>query len=352
MPTVNLRTALGALLVVAIVITGTVPLPIAAQGADENSVLLDSSREKIADVSVDGQAYTIYEYENVLPYASGIEVYTNGQRVTDEAEARHVARAIAWQRAAGGLDSTDIETLRQIDESAQQINQIVTPLLDVLNQALAVIDELKQRQIAGQSAWDLVTDASPALAEFETAARELRSELQEWKTAADAVNENVPRAIDDAERIKRGENVDYSKVSQHFTASVKGTDQLQSQSAEVRDGLASTAETASRASSEVRSVPIIGGDLSQFYAQAGTQLNDASGNVGEFSDALGRQKSQLADIKATADSEEKQMMSTWNARQTAEIRVYGTLGGAVVLVFLIPLMVIGRTKQGSSSKRR
>lgn len=117
----NLRTVLGVLLVTAIVITGAVPLPIAAQGADENRVLLDSGREKIADVSVNGQAYTIYEYENVLPYASGIEVYTNGQRVDVKAEARHVAQVIAWRRAAKGLDSTDIETLKQIDENAQRI---------------------------------------------------------------------------------------------------------------------------------------------------------------------------------------------------------------------------------------
>jgi hypothetical protein len=343
MPTFNLQTALGALLVAAIVITGLIPLPIAAQGADGNRVLLDSDREKIADVRVDGQTYTVHEYENALPYASGIEVYANGQRVTNEAEARRVAQAIAWRRAAEGVDSADIETLKQIDENAQRINQIVTPILDVLNQALAVIDDLKQRQIAGQSAWDLVTSSSPALAEFETTARELQSELQEWKTAADGVNENVPLVINDVERIERGENVDYNSVSQHFAASVEGTGQLQSQSTEVRDGLAATAGAASTASSEVRSVPVVGGQLSEFYGGVSVQLDEASTNVGDFSDALGQQQSQLADIKATADSEEQRMMSEWETRQTAEMRVYGTLGGVVLIGLLVPLLFLRRT---------
>lgn len=197
----------------------------------------------------------------------------------------------------------------------------------------------------GQSAWEIVTNSSPALAEFETAARELRDELQDWKTAADGVNENVPLVIEDVERIKRKENVDYNNVSQHFTASIEGTSRLQSQSAQVRDGLASTAETASTASSEVRSVPIIGGQLSQFYAEVSIRLDDASTDVGGFSDALSQQQSKLADVKATADSEEQQMMNAWNARQTAEMRVYGTLAGAVVLVLLVPLVILGRTKQ-------
>jgi hypothetical protein len=138
-----------AILLAVIIIGSTIPLPVAAQGGESNTLLLDTEQTEVGTVQVEGTTYTVYEQENILPYASGLEVYRNGQRVTDETEAWQAIRKIAWRRAATQLGPADRETLRQIDNCIQTINDVVTPTIQALDLVLGAIEELKQTQVLG-----------------------------------------------------------------------------------------------------------------------------------------------------------------------------------------------------------
>ena len=312
--------------------TESSPPPASAESINADQFLLDSEKEDVESVRVEGQVYKVYRQENMLPYASGIEIYTNGERVTSEETARAVIQKVAWQRATSEMGSDDIETLRQLNQSTTTINKVITPPLEALNYILGFIDDLKERGV-----WSVATSLSPQFSAFETSARELRDGLQGWKQAADQVNQNVPLLINDLERMKRGEDVDYDKVSSHYSATVSGLDQLQSRSANVSDRLATVSESAGTVSSEVSGIPGVGEDFSKGLTELSATLGDASSQVDQFSSDLGQTQSKLSSVRSSAESTESEMMSAWNTRQTAEMKVYGTLGGGG----LVGVVVLG-----------
>ena len=312
--------------------TESSPPPASAESINAHQFLLDNEKEDVESVRVEGQVYKVYRQENMLPYASGIEIYTNGERVTSEETARAVIQKVAWQRATSEMGSDDIETLRQLNQSTTTINKVITPPLEALNYILGFIDDLKE-----QGVWSVATNLSPQLSAFETSARELRNGLQGWKEAADQVNQNVPLLINDLERMKRGEDVNYDKVSSHYSATVTGLDQLQSRSANVSDRLATVSEAAGTVSSEVSGIPGVGEDFSKGLTELSATLGDASSQVDEFSSDLGQTQSKLSSVRSSAESTESEMMSAWNTRQTAEMKVYGTLGGGG----LVGVVVLG-----------
>jgi ABC-type transporter Mla subunit MlaD len=312
--------------------TESSPPPASAESINADQFLLDSEKEDVESVRVEGQVYKVYRQENMLPYASGIEIYTNGERVTSEETARAVIQKVAWQRATSKMGSDDIETLRQLNQSTTTINKVITPPLEALNYILGFIDDLKE-----QGVWSVATNLSPQLSAFETSARELRNGLQGWKEAADQVNQNVPLLINDLERMKRGEDVNYDKVSSHYSATVTGLDQLQSRSANVSDRLATVSEAAGTVSSDVSGIPGVGEDFSKGLTELSATLGDASSQVDEFSSDLGQTQSKLSSVRSSAESTESEMMSAWNTRQTAEMKVYGTLGGGG----LVGVVVLG-----------
>jgi len=312
--------------------TESSPPPASAESINAHQFLLDSEKEDVESVRVKGQVYKVYRQENMLPYASGIEIYTNGERVTSEETARAVIQKVAWQRATSEMGSDDIETLRQLNQSTASINKVLTPPLEALNYILGFIDNWKE-----QGVWSTATSLSPQLSAFETSARELRNGLQGWKEAADQVNQNVPLLINDLERMERGEDVEYDKVSSHYSATATGLDQLQSRSANVSDQLATVSEAAGTVSSEVSGIPFVGEDFSKGLTELSATSENASSQVDQFSSDLGQTQSKLSSVRSSAESTESEMMPAWNTRQTAEMKVYGTLGGGG----LVGVVVVG-----------
>lgn len=82
---------------IALLLIGTVPAGVAAQGSPRH-VLLDADATRIAEVHTDGQTYVVFAVENRLPFASGVEVYADGRRVTDPATVDAVFQALARGR--------------------------------------------------------------------------------------------------------------------------------------------------------------------------------------------------------------------------------------------------------------
>jgi chromosome segregation ATPase len=164
--------------------------------------------------------------------------------------------------------------------------------------------------------------------ELEPAVRETRTELQEWKAAADQVNENVPQVIEGLNRIEQGEDVDYNQLSQRFAAAMEGMDRLETKSKDVSETLAATARLSADGSAEVEGVPVVGGELATLLRQTSTSLESTASETRSFGNTLGQQQSQLAEVQATAEAEERAMMSAWGTCQSAEMKVYGTLGSS------------------------
>lgn len=382
-------TRVGAVVAALVVVLSAFPLTVVGQAdsGPPDGVLLDGEVTHIETVEVDGTTYRVYEYENVLPYASGVEVYANGEQVTDVEKATPALRVVAveralrdegvedadavvseavengddptaafqrvaWRRAAEDLDASDIETLRAIRAAAAEIEQDLAPVESAVDRVVNLIDRMKEQEVAGTSLWDAATQASPALQGFDATVRGLQDELKGWTEAARAIDENVPEVVDSLERMEAGEDVDYARLSRNFEAAMTGLAQLREKSTELESRLSNAASTSSTIASEVGAAPIIGDDISDGFARLSGALDRGADRVGSFRETVAEQEAALSSVKDTAEETQSSLRSAYeselsslqdeaSARNSAELRVYGTGAAGVIGIGLIGRRVLG-----------
>lgn len=382
-------TEIGVIGVVLVLMLSVIPLPVVGQTGTSppEGVPLDEEITHLKTVSVDGTTYEIYQYENTLPYASGLEVYANGEQVTELERATPALRVIAaeralegagvenaddlvteklengddpvaafqrvsWRRAAEELDGSDIETLRSIRSAAARIEEDLAPVESALDRFVNFIDRMKEQEVAGTSVWDAATQASPTLQGFDATVRGLQDELKDWTEAARTVDENVPEVTRSLERMEAGENIDYARLSRNFEATMAGLTQLREESDELESRFAGAASTSATIASEVEGAPVIGEDISDGFSGLSDVLDRGADRVGSFSDAIAEQEAALSSVKDTAEGAQSELESQYESelsslqdetsvRNTAELRVYGT--GAA---FVIGLGLVGRRVLG------
>lgn len=368
-------------LLLAILIAGsTIPVPVAAQSGP-STVPLDVESERMTNMEIDGTTYTVYRVENRLPYASGIEVYRNGQEVTDQSQIQPVISRIAakrtlrnvdtsvspakitsrsdaekqftivaWEVAANELSSEDMRQLRQVSQRADQIDRTVSPWLSVINAVLNLFQQMRNTGVFGVTVWDIATTTHPQLPQFEDLLSAVQTELREWKSAAEQVSRNVDPAIRSLEKAQQGQNIDYNQVSNQLQKTAESIDRLQTKSNELETRLSSAREESGVIAENLRSSRVPS-EFVRPISQLSNQLDNAASEVRSFSETLGESRTQLSDIRATAQNKKQQLMgqwrsersslrSQWKVRQSDQTRVYGTLGGGTT--GLVGLLLLGR----------
>lgn len=298
----------------------------------DGRVLLDSGGEQLTTVEQRGTTYQVYQVDNYISYASGIEIYADGQRMTDSERAREVLRVVAWRRATRDLSSKNIQDLRKVRRQADEIERAVTPPLEALNYALGVVDELKSTSIATVSAWDLAVKQVPQLEQFETIARELRDELQAWKRASAETSSNAERTVQGLQQIQQGESVDYQRLSRSFRATAAGMQNLSKQSEQLQDRIDTVEKASATIADEGGDIRVVGDLIRRSFGDLASALRSISGQIESFQTSLENQRQNLRSVRNTAQTQHDQLTSSWRARQQAEIRVFGSLGSPVLLL--------------------
>lgn len=382
-------TEIGVIGVVLVLMLSVIPLQVVGQTdtSPPEGVPLDEEITHLKTVSVDGTTYEIYQYENALPYASGLEVYANGGHVTELERATPALRVIAaeralegagvenaddlvteqletgddptaafqrvsWRRAAEELDGSDIETLRSIRSTAARIEEDLAPVESALDRFVNFIDRMKEQEVAGTSIWDAATQASPTLQGFDVTVRGLQDELKDWTEAARTVDESVPEVTRSLERMEAGEDIDYARLSRNFEATMAGLTQLRKESDELESRFAGAASTSATIASEVEGAPVVGEDISDGFSGLSDVLDRGADRVGGFSDAIAEQEAALSSVKDTAEEAQSELQSQYESelsslqdetsvRNTAELRVYGTGAACVIGLGLVGRRVLG-----------
>lgn len=311
--------------------------------APESRVFLDTNRTLVGRVTIDGTPYAVYRYENMLPYASGIEVYGPEGRVEDEDRAQAVFTVLAWQQAVSELSAEDISTLKDIKETSQRINSIVSPPLNVLNKILQFQNELKQMSFMGTSAWDILADNYPGLEEFFVSVRDTKGTLQDWQQASSRTNQNLGDVIRSLEQIQSEEaDPNYEELGTQFAEAMAGLDELSSESDQLAEELSSVSNTASEIASAINSISLLPGELAQPFRAVASTLSTAESEVQSFSDTLQEQRSELGAVRNTAQGTQDSYINAYKTRSGAETKVYGTLGGLLLALFIIVGLLLRR----------
>jgi len=335
------------LIIILICISFGGPVTGQSNNAPDSVVLLDQERTEVGTVSVGGERYTIYRYENTFPYATGIEIFQGNERVTSQQTAEEVLQAHGWKDAVRGLDTSDINDLRSIGGSAQEIESTVSGPLSTVNTVLGEIENLEQTTVPGsgflgeeQSAWDAATSVSPTLQGFDSTLRTLQSELEEWEQNANRVNENVPQLVGRIEGIRGGEDPDYSSVRDDFSETMEALDSLESQTSSLENRVSTVGSASSTIASEVSDVPVVGEETSSTFDSLASDLNSMERGLDQLSSSLNDQESNLQRVSDNAESTQQSLLSSWETRQSSSNKVLITLMGALLVILVLVGLVV------------
>lgn len=362
-----------------LLLTTSVVGPVTAQGGPTDSVLLDSESERIATLDVDGSSYTVYEVDNALPYASGIEIYSNGQEVknmnevrpvlsrlaarrtlsdintsisaspvTSEEAARNQFTAVAWQVSANGLSESDIQRLQSVSDTASRIDGIVSPVLSATNTQLTLFQRMRETGLFGVTAWDIATEAHPNLEQYEQGLQQLQTQLSELNEAAEGVTQNIDPVIESLRQVQQGEDVNYQRLSQQLQQASTSLDQLQSKTDQVASSLSTAHEGADEAAETLQSSRLPNRYV-QPLSELSNELDGAASDVESFSSDLGTSSQDLSTMRETASERQQSLMTEWRnerssaqeqwqTRQSAQTRVFGTLGGGTMTLAALVLL--------------
>lgn len=357
--------------------TNTVSIDERPQDTSQATVLLDQGRQAIGAATIGDREYAVYRVENTLPYASGVEVYRDGELVTEEEEVDRVlsvvaaeqvltaegyddavARAsavttadaargqfekLAWGQAVDQVDQSDIEAMRETVVIARDIQQMTGSMGSAIDGILGFVGWMQETGIAGVTVWDLAVQTSPQLEPFVDNLEALRGELREWEQEAAAVTSTLPTAIESIERAQDGENVDYDRVGSDLSEAMNAMEGLQSKSTDLRNRIQDIAETSSELGRVLGEVDVYGGRLSSKFSSFGSFMSDQANQIGEFENRLDSQSDQLNQIQSSAAAEQDRLYSEWQAehqdlkgewaaRQDADSKVKLSLGGGTVVV--------------------
>jgi hypothetical protein len=320
-------------LIVAIVLVSATPTA-ALAGDAPRTVLLDRSATDVATVAVDGQRYEVYRHDNVVPYASGIEIYADGERVTDPGTAEAVLTALAERRAVRELDAGDLATLRATGANASATASNLSAAATAVDATLASLREARTARAGVRTAYDAAVEAAPGIAEFNESARDVLPEFGGLENDTSAYGSNATRLAEMLERRRSGADVDPGRLYARDAATLEAKDELADEfgyGGPSRD-LARLAAVSGAAASNLStaSVPRANRTARQLRA-----VRDGTAAAANGTAALEESLSEfeLDRTRDRAESLEERWMRGWRSRRNAGADVYRSLAvaGAVVL---------------------
>ena len=336
----------------------------ASESANQHKIMLDTYVERIDTVDYAGTTYQVIRYNNVFPHASGIEIFTpDGFRVTDSDTAKSVLTQTAWKKAVTQLRPQDIEKLKDIRASSQEIYAAIAPVAATTSSVIDNINELKSPYFFGESAIDIVKTTYPGISTLESDLNSLKEDLNDWSAGALRVTNKLPVVIPGLEELKEGKELTpelQSTIQDSLSAleTLKtGTDAFGGSLSDVSSTLYDaerSLNTASELTSDRKiSESLFSKDISTL-ADAVGDLNNKVKSLGwivpSLSSSLSMQSAKLSNVERTANNKANTLYGEWSSRRNALVMVYTTLGAliAVVLAIIFGVLVytVGNKRVG------
>lgn len=326
------------LVVVGLLLVSTFASPTVAQRDAPEPVVL-TEYERMEAVVVNGQVYGLYEYDSPLPYVGGIAVYRNGEPIRDRATVERVVTAHARQTAVAGLRRDELRILRRLQARSRAVEAHVTPLIADLNATLAYTRTLENTTVDNRTAWNASITHAPGLEDLfragypggtsEMAA--LAATLREVRRTTAAIDENATAVITLVQRRRNGTEINKTKLFQHYTAVLTNVERATTQTAELDEQLATTANRTETIATEASTVPEVGAEIETRFVALTTQLRATAAQVAAANDELPTGRTTLQKVDRRAASLRDRMLNRWTPRGAVKAKVYGSLGEGFIL---------------------
>jgi hypothetical protein len=330
--------------------------------ANRYKIILDVGVEEIDTVSYAGTTYHVIKYNNLLPYASGVEIFSSsGKRVVDSKLAKSVLVQVAWKEAASQISPSDIDTLKGILSTSNKIYNAVAPVASATNSLVSFIGKLKSYCVdvpllGKKCAWDAIKASFPEISMFERELVSLNRELNEWKSASAEVQSALPSVISGLESLKAGGEMT-PELQSNIQKSMAAFGRLKAKTDSIADKLSDVISMLSNAETSIRSAsstPLIGGVISKFADYVGalnSKVKSLRNQAISFSRELSEQSSKLSNVLSTAEKRTNELYGWWNSRRNAPMMVYATLGGLLAVMLVVFGIVYRRKRVGIKTEK-
>lgn len=222
--------------------------------------------------------------------------------VTTQAEVTTALGVLGWTRGVVRLDRSITGELDTLISTTEDILAFVTPVSNVLDEGLALVDEMKATAVAGVSVWDVATTAKPGLSQFEILVREFNAELSTFITTVESVHEssvttnthisNIANrgmtAYGDLPTSIQTATADYSDIGQDV-------DPVRSIIGELRDIATEAVDTAAE-------LPALSADVRRVFSAISREFSNLYKAIREFEGGIELLNDGLVDLRADADS--------------------------------------------------
>lgn len=325
-------------LLVLTLLVNSLTIGVAAQ-SQPRQILLDTEAAQFAEVHTNGQTFIVYRVDNALPYASGLEVYSDGERVTSESTVEEVFRALARRKATKFQPEREtIAKLGRVIEQSQALQTTTTEAIMAINETLEYRGKLQETSINDSSAWEIATDQSDALDEGfasgfsgSSEAVEFRNQLQALRASAIELEKNATRVITLLKQRQAGEDINRSDLYRRYAGVYSDLERMNQAVSEIGDRTGQLAETSQTAATQVGSVRQVGDDLQERLASLSMSLNETEASLDNVGPALLELREGLPKVAADVQFQED-LMKQWNRRQAASMKVYFTIGESLILL--------------------
>lgn len=310
-------------------LVGATPMAALAQGASNpQTVLLDQDTTHIADITVDGQQYSVYRHNNVFSWASGIGIYTNGERVTSESTAEAVLTALAQRRAVQELGAEEIRQLRTTSQNVSTTN--VSAPATAINETLVYMERMKTVRENGTTVYNASVEAAPQIPEFNETARELLPELRSFENDSTAYRSNATALIELLEQRENGTDVDSQRLYAQYAATLNAKNALSDhlEFDGINEQLTQVASTSETIAMNVSAVPERGNETAQHF----WRVHNESAVAANQTAALSLSEFEFGEVQERAESLEEDWMEDWNSRRNPATTVYQSIGAIVVVI--------------------
>lgn len=305
-------------------------------------ILLDDNQTQMATVHTNGQTFIIYEYDNLLPYASGLEVYTGGERVTSAETVDEVFRALA-RRQATKFEPRTIERLQRVKNRSESVQRTTGDAISSLNETLAYRETLQETTVNNTTAWDAAIESSDALDQTfassfsgSSDAGELRNQLMAVRSSARDLESNASRVITLLQQRQAGQEINRSDLYRQYAGVYTELETLKTQLDSIQPTISETANASRMVASQTESVQSKGEEIQRRFTSLGQSLEVAGDQIAQTGPAFTELRTALPAV-ATDEDFQAQLTKRWKQRQGAVTKVYATVAEGVILSIALVL---------------
>ena len=178
-------------------------------------------------------------------------------------------------------------------DTAERFERAVKPTSKALEAVLSLIDRAKETSVPLKgSVWELATSRVVGLEKFESSARNLKRELDEWQEESERLERSLRELESALEEADEGE-ADYDRVVDEFTEAMRSMEALDEKSRRLETNLRDASEKSADIAERASGIPVLGSDIEEKFDVLSARLSETADEIVR----MNKKPSDVVDVK-------------------------------------------------------